>query len=85
MTLPFVVAIDGILTAPARLRIIELFDHFGWKKPMGGYQTAPLMRELGAPFNPYNASLGTALQRGTRISKDLEKAIEGWLITNIGV
>ncbi|MCB1405375.1 MAG: hypothetical protein KDK01_03715 [Rhodobacteraceae bacterium] len=85
MTLPFVVAIDGILTAPARSRIIELFKHFGWINPMGGYQTAPLMRELGAPYKPYNASLGMALQRGTRISEDLEKAIEGWLITIIGV
>lgn len=80
--LPVAIAVDGVLTPQAARRIDELLVHFGWKKSNGGYQTAPLMKALGPSFSAYDASVGMALQRETRLKPNVVKALETWLIDN---
>ncbi|WP_134682024.1 hypothetical protein [Paracoccus ravus] len=65
--------VDRKLTPLAATAIMDIMHRRGMK--MG-----EVMRELG--FDALDASLGMALQRGTRLQPDLLATLEPWLLTN---
>jgi len=75
----FTFARDGYLTPEAKDRINQIIDQRGLRGRYGAPKVGVIMKELNPPFSPLDASLGSALARGTSLKKEMIEALEGWV------
>ena len=73
------IAKEGRLAPEARSRINQIIDRRGLRGRFGEPRIGVIMQELIPPFSPRDASLGSALARGTRLRKDMVEALERWV------
>ena len=73
------IAKEGRLTREARGRINQIIDRRGLRGRFDEPKIGVIMKELSPPFSPHDASLGSALARGTRLKKDMVEALERWM------
>ena len=75
----FTFARGGYLTPEAKDRIIQIIDQRGLRNRYGSPKVGVIMKELNPPFSPLDASLGSALAKGTSLKKELIEALESWV------
>lgn len=81
----FTVAQKGYLTQQAKDRINQIIDIRRLRGRYGAPKIGIIMKEFGSQFSSNDASLGSALTNGTRLSDDMIKAIEQWLIKQVSL
>jgi hypothetical protein len=79
--LSYQVAIDGTLTPQAKTRILEIINRRKLFGSDGSPKYGVIMQELVPAFKSRNMALAQAVRRGNRLSPDMVRALEQWLIS----